>query len=178
MEQEQKKLTITCVYICKENGMVAICEQKAKELPKGKNNELEWKEASILRKPIKKLIEWLSFKSFKVKQEDINEIIGYYNEKLNKNLNPTSRVYRELIQPRMSEGYTVEDFKTIIDNMTAEWMGNSEMAKNLKPTTLFRACHFDEYLNLVKAVDKNKLQVEKTYDYESYKDYAMTNTEI
>ena len=149
MEKEQKKLTITCVYICKENGMVAICEQKAKELPKGKNNELEWKEASVLRKPIKKIIEWLSFKGFS-----------------------------ELIQPRMSEGYTVEDFKTIIDNMTAEWMGNSEMAKNLKPTTLFRACHFDEYLNLVKTVDKNKLQSSPTYDLNGYAEYAMTNTEM
>ena len=176
MEQEQKKLTITCVYICKENGMVAICEQEAKELPKGKDNQLEWKKAVNMKKRIKHIVDVLLSLIYKASKEEVKEIIEYYNQKFNKRLKP--EVYRDLIDARFREGANVEDFKTVIDNKAALWLTDKKMASNLKPSTLFRKCHFDEYINQVEPVDKNKLQSSPTYDLNGYAEFAMTNTEI
>lgn len=153
MEQEQKKLTITCVYICKENGMVAICEQKSKELPKGKNSELEWKKAINMKKRIKHIVDILLSLIYKASKEEVEEIIGYYNQKFNKRLKP--KAHWDLIDARIRDGYTVDDLKTVIDNKAALWLTDKKMASNLKLSTLFRKSHIDDYLNQVEAVDKN-----------------------
>lgn len=89
MEKEQKKLTITCVYICKENGMVAICEQKAKELPKGKNNQLEWKEAIESKKAIKEEIKLLNklIENNNFVPPTVEDVIAYCKEKGYTNVN-------------------------------------------------------------------------------------------
>ena len=176
MEQKQKKLTITCVYICKENGMVAICEQKAKELPKGKDNQLEWKKAINMKKRIKHMVDVLLSLIYKASKEEVEEIIGYYNQKFNKHLNP--EMHRDVIDARFRDKYTVDDFKTVIDNKAELWLTDKRMASNLKPSTLFRKSHFDEYLNQVAAIDKNKLQSKPTYDMDDYSKFAAENTEI
>lgn len=153
------------MYIYKDENKVAIVDKTASKLP-----DLKWKKASSMKKKIQSIVKLLSSMIYTVSEEDVNEIIGYYNEKFGKNLKP--KTYRSLIEARYSEGYKAEDFKTVIDNKAAEWLNNPKMASNLKPTTLFRACHFDEYLNTVKYVDPNKLQREPTYDITDWTEYA------
>ena len=46
----------------------------------------------------------------------------------------------------MKEGYTVNDFKTVIDKKCREWKG-TKLEKYLTPKTLFAPSHFDTYLN-------------------------------
>lgn len=50
------------------------------------------------------------------------------------------------INARLSEGFTVDDCKRVIDVKCAEWLG-TEWQKFLRPSTLFRPSKFEEYLN-------------------------------
>ena len=74
------------------------------------------------------------------------EIIDYLNEKAGTRYRPTAKKARELIRARWSEHYTIDDFKKVIDNMTARWKG-TKFEQYLQPSTLFATSHFDEYLN-------------------------------
>ncbi|MNW62266.1 hypothetical protein D3C74_403850 [compost metagenome] len=51
-----------------------------------------------------------------------------------------------LINGRLSEGRTVEDFKKVIDIKTEEWLGKDQ-EKYLRPNTLFTPTNFENYLN-------------------------------
>lgn len=57
-----------------------------------------------------------------------------------------------LVKPRIKEGYSIDDFKTVIDKKTNEW-SNTDMAKYLRPQTLFNATKFESYLNQPDAKD-------------------------
>jgi hypothetical protein len=56
---------------------------------------------------------------------------------------------------RFNEGYTLEDFKQVIDVKTEEWKDNPEFFKYLRPETLFGS-KFDSYLNQKPKISKNK----------------------
>ena len=75
------------------------------------------------------------------------EVIGYLNEQAGptSKQKPTAKSHRKLIQERLDAGATVEDLKTVIRKMCAEW-ADTKMAGNLKPSCLFRASNFDGYL--------------------------------
>lgn len=75
------------------------------------------------------------------------EIIGFLNEKAGTAFRPTSEATRKLIRARFSEGFTVDDFKRVIENKTASWGRDPKMRPYLRPTTLFSASKFEGYLN-------------------------------
>ena len=50
-----------------------------------------------------------------------------------------------MIHARCEEGFTVDDFKKVIDKKCAEWMG-TDWEKYLRPETLF-GTKFEGYLN-------------------------------
>ena len=70
--------------------------------------------------------------------------IAYLNQVLNKNYKFVEK-NTKLVNARLKEGYTIDDFKTVIDKKVAEWQ-NGDMAKYLRPETLF-GTKFDGYLN-------------------------------
>lgn len=72
-------------------------------------------------------------------------IIARLNEKAGTSYRASSAATQKHINARLAEGYTVEDFFTVIDKKCAEWSG-SEMAKYLRPETLFGS-KFESYLN-------------------------------
>jgi uncharacterized phage protein (TIGR02220 family) len=78
--------------------------------------------------------------------EERAEIIDYLNEKSGKAYKPNSAKTKTLISARLNEGFTVQDFKTVIDNKTSSWLGNNDMEKYLRPETLF-GNKFEGYLN-------------------------------
>jgi len=61
------------------------------------------------------------------------------------NYKASSAATQRLINARVAEGFTVEDFETVIKKKCAEWKG-SEMEKYLRPETLF-GTKFENYLN-------------------------------
>ncbi|SUO76256.1 DnaD domain-containing protein [Streptococcus pyogenes] len=68
----------------------------------------------------------------------LNHTVGKNYKYLDKNLKP--------IIARLKEGYTLEEFKHVIDVKTADWKNNPEFSKYLRPETLFGS-KFDSYLN-------------------------------
>lgn len=81
-------------------------------------------------------------------QSDVyEEIIKYLNEKIGSHFKPTSKSTQRLINGRLSENYTIEDFKYVIDVKTNEWKDNTKMSKYLTPDTLFNASKFEKYRN-------------------------------
>lgn len=70
--------------------------------------------------------------------------IAYLNQKLGKNYKYVDK-NTKLVNARLKEGYTIDDFKTVIDKKVTEWQ-NGDMAKYLRPETLF-GTKFDGYLN-------------------------------
>jgi uncharacterized phage protein (TIGR02220 family) len=79
------------------------------------------------------------------KGEIYRVIVSYLNEKSGTNYRPTAQATQRHINARLSEGYTVDDFKVVIDKKCAEWKGG-EMEKYLRPETLFGS-KFESYLN-------------------------------
>lgn len=73
------------------------------------------------------------------------EIVEYLNAKAKKSYKASSKSTQQHINARLAEGYTVEDFKTVIDNKCAEWLGK-EWEQYLRPSTLF-GTKFEDYLN-------------------------------
>ncbi|HEM6341778.1 TPA: phage replisome organizer N-terminal domain-containing protein [Streptococcus suis] len=57
--------------------------------------------------------------------------------------------HAKFIQARYKDGYTLEDFKKVIDTKVTQWKNDSHMAKFLRPKTLFSPSNFDSYLNEV-----------------------------
>ena len=74
------------------------------------------------------------------------EIIDYLNEKTGRKYKHTAKVNQRVIKARMNEGYTLEDFKTVIDKKSIGWNDDKKMKEFLRPETLF-STKFDRYLN-------------------------------
>lgn len=87
----------------------------------------------------------------------VKTIVDYLNEKTDSHYKATTPKTKQLVQARLKEGFTVDDFKTVIDKKTATWLKDSKMNKYLRPLTLF-GTKFEDYLNeKVKGVpDQNK----------------------
>lgn len=79
------------------------------------------------------------------RKEALRAIISYLNEKAGTKFKPVSKDTQKHINARLEEGYTAEDFKTVIDKKVEEWQG-TEMAQYLRPATLF-GTKFEAYLN-------------------------------
>ena len=84
-----------------------------------------------------------------------SQIINYLNEKTNKNFRSNRSETQKLIQARIKENFTVEDFKKVIDIKTQEWLKDSTMSKYLRPVTLF-GNKFEGYLNESEGKNVNK----------------------
>ena len=73
------------------------------------------------------------------------EIISYLNDHAGTRYRANAVQTKKHINARLEDGYTVEDFKKVIDVKCAEWLG-TDMAKYLSPDTLFSG-KFEKYLN-------------------------------
>lgn len=72
-------------------------------------------------------------------------VIDYLNKKANTNYRASTKNTQSFINARLKEGYTVEDFKKVIDSKSKEWL-NTDFEKYLRPATLFGS-KFENYLN-------------------------------
>lgn len=73
------------------------------------------------------------------------EILHFLNEK-------TGRTFRDepvnldLIEARLKSGATLANCRGVIARKVREWQGNPDMAKYLRPSTLFNRTKFEQYL--------------------------------
>lgn len=73
------------------------------------------------------------------------EAVDYLNQKVGTKYKSSSKNTTKHIKVRLNDGYTLEDFKTVIDKKCSEWL-NTDMEKYLCPDTLFGS-KFEKYLN-------------------------------
>lgn len=121
------KLKIT--YECE--GKIAVVEKVVYELP-----EVEWQQADK--------------SAGNMSTDVIKVIVEYLNDKIGAHYKSNGKKMKELIRARMNEGYTVEDFKTVIDKKFKSWGNDPKMSLYLRPSTLF-GTRFGEYLNEYQA---------------------------
>ena len=74
------------------------------------------------------------------------EIVDYLNTLSGTNYRSSSKKTQQLIKARINEGYTLEDFKVVIEKKTREWINDNKMKTYLRPETLF-GTKFEGYLN-------------------------------
>lgn len=102
--------------------------------------------------------EWLDENSIKdlekTKNKELWIPIVYLNQVANKRYKFVDKTKKFLLA-RFNEGYTLEDFKQVIDIKTAEWKDSPEFSKYLRPETLFGS-KFDGYLNQKPKIAKSK----------------------
>ena len=80
-----------------------------------------------------------------VKDNIVEEIVNHLNDVLNKNYKHTGQKIKSLINARLKEGFTLEDFQKVHIVKFSEWNG-TEMQKYLRPETLY-GTKFESYLN-------------------------------
>lgn len=82
------------------------------------------------------------------KDKDIDiyiSIVEYLNQKAGTKYKASTAKTKSCIKARLNEGFKFDDFKTVIDKKSSEWLG-TEWEKFLRPETLF-GTKFEGYLN-------------------------------
>lgn len=91
----------------------------------------------------------------------IYEIIDYLNQKTGKHFRKSIANTTRAINARIKEGFTVDDFKAVIDKKVIEWGKDERMKQYLRPQTLF-GTKFESYLN--QDLVEHKSQTDKAID--------------
>lgn len=107
----------------------------------------------IINDPIEKKLNTPIEEKLKDNNTNINninnnifkDIIDYLNNTCNKHYKYNISKTNKLINTRLKEGFTVDDFKNVIDIKASQWL-NTEMEQYLRPETLF-GTKFESYLN-------------------------------
>lgn len=99
--------------------------------------------------------------------DGIKEIVAYLNERTGSKYRASTDATKRHINARLNEGFTVDDFKIVIDIKADEWLGDAKMKKFLRPQTLF-GTNFESYLNQQTPSKKEKVE-ESAADDEEYK---------
>lgn len=76
----------------------------------------------------------------------VQEVIEHLNAKSGKKFNPKTKSTVGHINARLSEGFTVDDFKHVINVKCEQWLKDPSMNKFIRPDTLF-AGKFEAYRN-------------------------------
>lgn len=71
--------------------------------------------------------------------------IAYLNQKTGKSFKFVEKNVN-FVKSRLKEGYTLEDFRQVIDLKVSQWLHDANMSKYLRPETLF-GTKFEGYLN-------------------------------
>lgn len=109
------------------------------------------------------------------------EIVDYLNSKTGASFRSTSRDTRKHIQARFKEGYSLEDFKRVIDKKVREWncapgTGKKDMRPYLRPSTLFGA-KFEGYLNALEKSGENSGESKRGFNNYTGRAYDMADLE-
>jgi len=115
----------------------------------------------------------------KIKLNNINniveQVVTYLNEKSEKNFNSKTKKTSTFIEARNREGFTIDDFKKVIDNKVNQWKSDPKMNLYLRPETLF-GTKFESYLNEKQITDNSDIYKKA---YKCFKDfnfgYCTTN---
>lgn len=97
----------------------------------------------------------------------VKDIVDFLNQQADCRYKADTPKTVSLIKARMAEGFTVEDFKTVINHKVAEWKG-TDMEKFLRPETLF-GTKFESYLNQKPKQNNNQPAQKQEFGYDFLK---------
>lgn len=80
-------------------------------------------------------------------ESDLKAIIDHFNERCGTHYTYRNKAINGMVHARLSEGFTVDDFKRVIDTKASKWENDPKMRDYLRPKTLFSASNFESYLN-------------------------------
>lgn len=126
-EYRQKQRKIACKTNCKTN-----CETNVSQTDIDIEKELDKENIHTAEKPQRYT-------------EEIAEIVSYLNEKAGTKYRAKTDATKRHIIARLNDGFSVDDFKEVIDKKCDDWMG-TDYQKYLRPETLF-GNKFEGYLN-------------------------------
>lgn len=81
--------------------------------------------------------------------EIVQQIIQHLNNATGQHYKADNIKTKQLINTRLKEGYTLQDFFTVIDKKTRRWADNEKMRQFIRPETLF-SNKFESYLNEIE----------------------------
>ncbi len=87
-------------------------------------------------------------------EKECYEVITYLNQQAGTAFRDGSSSTIKHIRARLSEGFTVDQLKSVIEKKVQQWKSNPDMSKYLRPATLFNSEKFEAYLN--EPVDQKK----------------------
>lgn len=110
------------------------------------------------------------------KSRPYQQIIDYLNQKTGKRFR-VSKEAKRCINARFDDGFTLDDFKKVIDNKCAVWKDDPKMDEYLRPITLF-STKFESYLQerSGRKVNKNRFnnfENSQKYDFAAIEAAAL-----
>jgi uncharacterized phage protein (TIGR02220 family) len=94
-------------------------------------------------------------------QDICKEAIEYLNQKNGTKYRASSKKTQACVRARVRDGFTLEDFKAVIDAKVSQWGDDEKMAEYPRPETLF-GTKFEGYL---QNATKTRGGVTETWNY-------------
>ena len=94
-------------------------------------------------------------------QEVCTQAVEYLNQKNGTQYRASSKKTQACVRARVRDGFTLEEFKAVIDAKVAQWGDDEKMAEYLRPETLF-GTKFEGYL---QNATKTRGGVTETWNY-------------
>ena len=183
VENIEEKTTLTAfkqrqaIKLLEEKGLVEVAikgipakryikineEQVIKLFNSKLLNNLRTSNKIIKEQDIEKLNTNNNIINKNINNNNIKDIINYLNEKANTNYKPTTNKTIQLVNARLNEKFTIDDFKKVIDNKCEEWLG-TDMERYLRPETLF-GTKFEGYLN--QRTRKTNMSIFEEVEYDN-----------
>lgn len=159
---EKSKKRSKCGSITKSNENQEENETKTKENQKEiktKSNENQKENESKTHQNVNVIVnvnDNVDVNVNKITLAEIKGIIEYLNIKSNSHYKYSTDKTQTLIKARIKDGFTLDDFKIVIDKKCEEWLG-TDFEKFLRPETLF-SNKFEGYLNQKITAKKKTLK--------------------
>lgn len=159
---EKSKKRSKCGSITKSNENQKENETKTKENKKEiktKSNENQKENESKTHQDVNVIVnvnDNVDVNVNKITLAEIKGIIEYLNIKSNSHYKYSTDKTQTLIKARIKDGFTLDDFKIVIDKKCEEWLG-TDFEKFLRPETLF-SNKFEGYLNQKITAKKKTLK--------------------
>lgn len=159
---EKSKKRSKCGSITKSNENQEENETKTKENQKEiktKSNENQKENESKTHQDVNVIVnvnDNVDVNVKKISLEEIKGIVEYLNIKSNSHYKYSTDKTQTLIKARIKDGFTLDDFKIVIDKKCEEWLG-TDFEKFLRPETLF-SNKFEGYLNQKITAKKKTLK--------------------
>lgn len=159
---EKSKKRSKCGSITKSNENQEENEIKTKENQKEiktKSNESQKENKNKTHQDVNVIVnvnDNVDVNVKKISLEEIKGIVEYLNIKSNSHYKYSTDKTQTLIKARIKDGFTLDDFKIVIDKKCEEWLG-TDFEKFLRPETLF-SNKFEGYLNQKITAKKKTLK--------------------